>query len=681
VKASARLLRDIRPAHLARAAWSARILGQLHIRGYSHGTTAPGRVRPWAGRPSDEVEETVSSDMARQRAEIEGVIAGRTLCDELRHVAETAGDDYAYSDEVMTGADAGEGNGWQSLTWSQARQRVLEAAAGFAALGLAPGERVALMLPNRSEHVLADLGAVHAGGLGVTLYATLAPEQIAFVAGDCDARIAVLDGAAELARWRPILDQLPGIKKIVVRDPAACPAGDQYLTWADFVALGRQRFAAEPGEITARMAAIKPDDPLALLYTSGTTGNPKGVLLTHRNILYEMAAADTMGVIIPRVRWVSYLPLAHIAERMFSVYLPIHAAGHVHFCPDAARLVQVIGKVRPTAFFGVPRVWEKIRAGIQALLAVEQDEAKRAAVQQAMDIGRRYVESCQYGRTTSPELEAQFRAADEQVLGPIRSLLGLGEADAVSSAAAPLPPDVAAFFAGLGMKILDVYGMTETTGAFTANTLAEFKLGTVGRPAAGMEVAIADDGEILVRGPLTTPGYLNRPDLTAALIDADGWLRTGDIGTIDADGFVSVTDRKKELIITAGGENIAPATVENVLVAHPLIGQALAYGDRRPYVVALLTLDGEVAPAWARARGITAGSLAALAADPQVLAEVAAGVAAANERLARVQQVKRWRLLPVEWTAETEELTPTLKLKRRVVHAKYADDIDALYEG
>jgi long-chain acyl-CoA synthetase len=394
-----------------------------------------------------------------------------------------------------------------------------------------------------------------------------------------------------------------------------------------------------------------------------------------------MVADDAMGILQPRARWVSYLPLAHIAERMFTVYLPIHTAGHVHFCPDAAQLVQVIGKVRPTAFFGVPRVWEKIRAGIQSLLTAEPDEAKRAAVRQAMDIGRRYVQSCQYGRSTAPELAAQFRAADERVLAPIRGLLGLGEARSVSSAAAPLPPDVADFFAGLGMKILDVYGMTETSGAFTANTPAEFKLGTVGRPATGMEVKIADDGEILVRGPITTPGYHGRPDLTRALLDAGGWLHTGDIGTIDADGFVSVTDRKKELIITAGGENIAPAAVENVLVAHPLIGQALAYGDRRPYPVALLTLDGEAAPAWARARGVTVDSLAALAEDPQVLAEVAAGVAAANERLARVQQVKRWRLLPVEWTAETGELTPTLKLKRRVIHAKYADVIDSLYAG
>ena len=611
--------------------------------------------------------------MIQQRAEIEGEIAGRTLCDQLRQLAEAAGEAPAYSDET--------GEGWSSLTWAQARQRVLEVAAGFAALGLAPGERVALMLPNRSEHVLADLGAVHAGGLGVTLYATLAPEQIAYVAADCDARIAVLDGAGELARWQPVLEQLPGIAKIVVRDPAACPAGDQYLTWADLVALGRERLGAEPGEIPARMAAITPDDPLALLYTSGTTGNPKGVLLTHRNILYAMATVDRLGTVSPRVRWVSYLPLAHIAERMFSVYLPIHFIGHVHFCPDSAQLVRVIGQVQPTAFFGVPRVWEKIMAGIQALLTAEPDEGKRAAARHAMDIGRRYVESCQDGQTTPPELAAQFRVADEQVLGPIRGLLGLGEAESVSSAAAPLPPDVGAFFAGLGMKMLDVYGMTETTGAFTANTAAGFRLGTVGRPVPGMEVTIAGDGEILARGPMNTPGYLNQPGLTSALIDADGWLHTGDIGTITSDGFVSVTDRKKELIITAGGENIAPAAVENALVAHPLIGQALAYGDRRQYVVALLTLDSEVAPAWARARGISAGSLAALASDPQVLAEVATGVAAANERLARVQQVKRWRLLPVEWTAETEELTPTLKLKRRVVHAKYADVIDSLYDA
>ena len=615
----------------------------------------------------------MTAQTLRERAEIERAMGEATICDLFARTASRAGTDPAFSNEA--------GDGWQTLTWAQAHRQVMELAAGFAALGLAPGERVALMLPNRTEHVLADLAAVHAGALGVTIYATLAPGQIAFVAGDCDARIAVLDGAGELARWQPVLDQLPGLKTIIVRDSAACPAGEQYLSWDAFAALGKQRYAEDPGEVTRRVTAITMDGPVALLYTSGTTGNPKGVLLTHRNVGYELACAQGMGLIPDKARWVSYLPLAHIAERMFSIYLPIHTGTHVHFCPDTAQLVRVVGKVRPNGFFGVPRVWEKIRAGIESLFTLEQDEGKRAAVAKAMDTGRRYVEACQYGRDMPTGLEAEFAAADAAVLAPIRGLLGLGEAEVVSSAAAPLPPEVAAFFSGLGMKILDIYGMTETTGAFTTNTPEAFKLGTVGRPYPGMEVRIAGDGEILVRGPLTTPGYLNRPDLTADLIDTDGWLHTGDIGKLDDDGFLSVVDRKKELIITAGGENIAPAAIEGLLVAHPLIGQALAYGDRRKYVVALLTLDGEVAPAWAKARGIDSGSLAGLAADPVVLAEVSAAVAAANERLARVQQVKQWQLLPVEWTAETEELTPTLKLRRRVVHAKYADVLDTLYDS
>ena len=614
----------------------------------------------------------MTAEILQRRAEIERQISGLTLRDLLERTATDSGEAPAYSDEA--------GDGWHTLTWAETHHRVLRLAAGFAALGLAPGERVALMLPNRSEHVLADLAAVFAGGLGVTFYATLAPEQIAFVAGDCDARIAVLDGAEQLARWQPVLGQLPGLKKIIVVDPAACPSGEPYLTWDAFAALGEEQHAADPELIARRVAAIVPEDPAALLYTSGTTGNPKGVLLTHHNILYELAAADALGIVPRGVRWVSYLPLAHIAERAFSIYLPIFAVGHVHFCPDAPQLVRVVGKVRPTSFFGVPRVWEKVRAGIEALFALEQDEGKRAAVAKAMETGQRYVESCQYGRVTSPELAQEFEAADAAVLAPIRALLGLDQAEIVSSAAAPLPPDVAAFFSGLGMKILDIYGMTETTGAFTTNTPDAFKLGTVGQVHPGIEVRIAEDGEICMRGPLCTPGYLNRPDLTADLIDADGWLHTGDIGSMDADGFLSVVDRKKELIITAGGENIAPAGIENLLVAHPLIGQALAFGDRRKYVVALLTLDGEVAPAWAKARGIEAGSLAALAADPLVHAEISGAVAAVNERLARVQQVKRWRLLPVEWTAETEELTPTLKLRRRIVHAKYSDVLDTLYD-
>jgi len=605
----------------------------------------------------------------QERTAIEAEAGGRTLCDLLAATAESYGDLPAYSDTDGDGS-------WHTMAWRQFRDSVLQLAAALVELGLRPGERVAMMLPNRLEHVLADQAVVHAGGVPVTFYATLAADQIRYVAADCDVRIAVLDGQSELARWQPLIDDLPGLSKIIVRDAAACPADQKYLSWSDLSKLGT---AADAAEVASRTEAIRPDDPLTLLYTSGTTGNPKGVIITHASVLYETATARLSGSAALHVRWVSYLPLAHIAERMFTLYLAIHNAGNTYFCHAAADLIRTVGEVKPTSFFGVPRVWEKIQAGIQALLAAEQDETRRAAVAAAMDTGRRYVESCQYGHSTSSELAAEFARVDEAVLRPIRGLLGLDQAAVVVSAAAPLPPDVGAFFAGLGLAILDVYGMTETTGAFTTNTSAAFKLGTVGRPVPGVEVKIADDGEILTRGPLNTPGYLNLPEQTAGLLDADGWLHTGDIGSIDSDGFLSVVDRKKELIITSAGENISPAAIENLLVAHPLIGQALAFGDRRKFIVALLVLDGEVAPAWAKARGVEASSLAELAENPAVIAAVGQAVTAANEHLARVQQVKRWQLLPVEWTSESEELTPTFKLKRRVIHHKYADVIDALY--
>ncbi|HUA43320.1 MAG TPA: AMP-dependent synthetase/ligase [Streptosporangiaceae bacterium] len=615
----------------------------------------------------------VPAEIAGQRAALQQQLAGQTICDALASTAERFGDLPAYSDREAGGA-------WQTITWGQTRELALQLAAAFAELGLRPGDKVALMMPNRVEHVLADMGVLHAGGVPVTFYATLAAEQIAFMAGNCDAKIAVIDGASELARWQQVLPQLPSLRKVIVRDAAVCPPDVPYLSWPDFAALGAQRLAKDSGPVSRRVAAIKPGDAVTLLYTSGTTGNPKGVIISHANVLYEVEAGRAADLSRMHVRWVSYLPLAHIAERMFTLYLAICNATHTYFCHDAAtQLVGTMAEVKPTAFFGVPRIFEKVMAGIQALLAAEQDEARKAAVAAAMETGLEYVRSCQFGQTTSPELAEKFAAAEEQVLRPIRSLLGLGETEIVVSGAAPLPPEVGAFFGGLGVRIMDVYGMSETTGAFTTNTPGAFRLGTVGRPVPGIEVRIADDGEILTRSPLNTPGYLNLPEQTADLIDAEGWLHTGDIGTIDADGFVRVVDRKKELIITAGGENVSPAAVENLLVAHPLIGQALAYGDRRPYLVALLTLDGGVAPAWAKARGIEQASLAELAAHEVVRAEVAQAVAEANQRLARVQQVKYWELLPVEWTAESEELTPTFKLKRRVVHAKYADVIDALY--
>ncbi|MFI0479943.1 AMP-dependent synthetase/ligase [Actinomadura sp. 9N215] len=608
---------------------------------------------------------------AQRAADLDRAVAGQTVCTALAATAGRHGAKPAYSDRV--------GGAWTTLTWADTRTRALETAAGLAALGLEPGDVVALMMPNRSEHVLADLGAVHAGGTPTTVYATLTPDQVAFVAGHCSAKYAVLDGRDQLNRWLPVLDRLPALRTIIVVDAAACPPGDRYLTWDALTELGRAELAADPDAIDRRWRAVEPDDTATLLYTSGTTGDPKGVLITHSMVLHEAEMLHRTSILPEHPSGVSYLPFAHIADRVLSYYMPVRLAAHVHFCPDPAQLAGVLGEVRPHSFFGVPRVWEKIMAGIQALLSAEPDEARRRAVHAALDAGRAYVASQEHGGTATPQITAAFETADAAVLTPMRALLGLDRVRQASSAAAPLPVEVARFFAGLGMTIFDAYGMTETTGAVTANRSDSFKLGTVGRPFDGVELRLAGDGEILVRGATCTPGYLDRPDATADLIDPDGWIRTGDVGRLDADGFLTVVDRKKELIITAGGENIAPSLVENHLKEHPLVGQALAYGDGRPHVVALITLDGEVAPVWAAAHGIETADLAALAGHPAVLDEIAKAVEDANARLARVQRVKRWRLLPAEWTAETEELTPTLKLKRRVVHAKYAAAIADLY--
>ncbi|TDE32912.1 long-chain fatty acid--CoA ligase [Nonomuraea mesophila] len=604
------------------------------------------------------------------RAEIQRQIAGITVCGQLAQAAEQHPDAPAYSDP--------DGDGWRTLTYAQARQRVLEIAAGFAALGLQPGDTVALMMVNRSEHVLADLGVVHAGGAGCTVYSTFAPDQIAFVAGDVGARFAVLGGAADLARWQPVLDRLDGLRRIIMLEGA--PDDERFLAWTDLLRLGRERLAADPGQVEARWRAVTPGDVASVLYTSGTTGMPKGVPLTHTNVFYEVASTDRLASLPTHGTQISYLTYAHIAERVLSLYLPLLKTSHVHFCTDLADLGRTLGQVRPMMFFGVPRVWEKMMARLLAVLATQPEE-QQAAVRAAMKAGLAYIEAGQYGGTVTPEIQAAYDQADASLLSVVRGMIGFDRAQWTATGAAPLPPEVQRFYAGLGLKVIDVYGMTETTGAFTGNSPACYRLGSVGRAEPGVEIRIAGDGEILTRSPLNTAGYLNRPEATAELVDADGWLHTGDIGTVDDDGFYRVVDRKKELIITAGGENISPAEIENHLKEHVLIGQALAYGDNRPHPVAVLTLDGEIAPGWAQARGITVASLAELAGHPEVLKEVEAAVEAANAKLARVQQVKKWALLGSEWTTETGELTPSLKLKRRVVHAKYADVIDGLYAG
>ncbi|KPM50724.1 long-chain fatty acid--CoA ligase [Frankia sp. CcI49] len=645
------------------------------------------------------------TDIALQRAAIDAEIEGLTLVGVLERTVRERGTEPAYSDRRLAdGAD--DGRGWRTVTWAELVDRARELAAGFLDAGLAPGEAVAIMASNRIEHVVADIATVLAGGIPVSVYNTLSPEQVGYVAGHVEPRIVVLETADHAARWSAVLAEKSTVSQVIAfgtafdaltasadadadAAAAAAAAGSvavavaadvRVVTWDQAAADGARALAHRDAELAIRGEAIKPDDPITILYTSGTTGRPKGVVLTHRNIWFEAAVSARKAHLDGPGISVSYLPFAHIAERILGLYIPQLQGGHVHLIDDPAALAPALAEIRPTRFFGVPRVWEKIRAGIGAKLAAEPNAAKREAVAQALAIGQAYVESTQTGRTTPPELRARFEAVDGPILRPLRAALGLDRIEWASSAAAPMPVEIARFLAGLGLSVYDVYGMTETTASATAGGPDAFRLGTVGTAQDGIEVRIADDGEILVRGPITTPGYHREPTATAELIDPDGWVHTGDVGELDEDGFLRVVDRKKDIIITSSGKNIAPSNIENALKESPLIGQALVIGEGRPYLVAILTLDGETAPIIARRLGVEGTTVAELAVDPAILDAVAAVVAATNARLSRPEQIKAYELLTEEWTIGGEQLTPTLKLKRKVVISRYEDVIADLYQ-
>jgi long-chain acyl-CoA synthetase len=606
-----------------------------------------------------------------QRARIEQEIAGRTLCDVL--------DDNADRHGEAPAASWREGATWRTLGWREYRQRVVEVAAGLASLGVDHGDFVALMMSNRPEHVLADQGAVHAGAVPTTLYATFAPEQIGYCAAHCAAKVAILEDRDLAKRWQQLREGLPALAHVVVlEDPGDLTGWEGVLGWEELLARGRDALAVDPALAGRLRGRVRPQDPVTLVYTSGTTGPPKGVIVTHHGVLYECAALDRLTRLPDGFATVSYLPYAHIGERVFSLYGALWKHSHVYFCPELTEMLSYVQHVRPIAVGGVPRVWEKLWAGLTAKLQAEPPRRRRLA-DAAIAAGRQVVRRRQRGQRVPLALGARHVLLDRLVLAKLRAALGLDRCRYLVSGAAPLAVDLAESLAALGLPVVEPWGLTEATGVATANPPDAIRIGTVGRPLAGIELKLAADGEVLVRGPTTTPGYLGQPEATAELLDADGWLHSGDVGALDDAGYLRIIDRKKELIITAAGKNLSPANIEGLLKEHPLVGQALAFGDRRPYVVALVVLDHEVVPGWASQRGIADTSLAALAEHPLVVGEVQHAVAAANQRLARVEQVKRFKILPAEWTAESEELTPTLKLKRRVIHGKYAPEIDTLY--
>jgi long-chain acyl-CoA synthetase len=575
----------------------------------------------------------------------------------------------------------------ETLTWATVRDRVADLSYGLAGLGLGSGDRMLISMSGRFEHWLVDLAATHLGAVPCTAYATLSTDQLRYLARHSAAPIVVVEGADQLTRWLPVLDEVPTLRSLVVVDPAALDAARSTVdspvlrnsvTFADLEASGAQARRAQPELFEQRWRAIRPDQPVTLLYTSGTTGDPKGVVISHFSAIYQTLVLEAMVPMPDHPRSVAYLPLAHIAERMLGIYNPIYRAGHVMICPDPAQLITALQATHPDSFFGVPRVWEKMAGAVQARLASLPPDQK-AVFDSATGLAREAFWLRADGKPVPEDLAVRLAPLDAAVLAPTRAMLGLDKMVWGGTGAAPIPVEVLVFLAGLGIDILEVWGMTETTGTGTINLPDAFRPGSVGRPNPGMEIRIADDGEIMIRGPLVCMGYLRADGGIDKVTDDDGWLATGDVGAIDEDGYLTITDRKKELIITSGGKNISPAQIENLLRAHPLIAQAVAIGDRRPFVTALIVLDEEVAPQWSTAHGVTVADTAALAADPTVRSAIQAAVDAANEKLSRPEQVKAFHIMASSWTPETGELTPTLKLRRRIISDKHHTAIDALY--
>jgi long-chain acyl-CoA synthetase len=586
----------------------------------------------------------------------------RTMCEAFQSSAAARGEQVA----LRTLGDA------VSVTFDEYASHVRTLAGAFHALGVGHGDTVGFLLTNRPEFHLLDTAIMHLGAAPFSIYNTSSPDQIAYLLSDAANRVMIVE-AAYLDRAREAIAAAGSVDHLVVLDAAP----------EDAIAYD-ELFAATPGDdfdFEATWRAVQPEDVLTLIYTSGTTGPPKGVQLTHANEIAECRGVDAAAP------WlggggatVSYLPVAHIADRGLAHYGQMFWGDTLTTCPDPAQVFAHVADSRPTRFGAVPRIWEKLMAALEAGVAAEPDEARRSATHDAIDLGLRKVRMEQSGEAVPDELRAAWERADATIFSAIRAKLGFDRCESYLIGAAPAPLAVFEFFAAIGIPICEVWGMSETASIATLVPQDDLRFGTVGRVIPGVEIRLDEDGEVLVRGDTVMAGYRNQPEKTAETIGPDGWLRTGDVGRLDEDGFLSIVDRKKELIINAAGKNMSPANIEQQLKqGSPLIGQAMAIGDARPYNVALIVLDPDACGAFAASHGLADASCAAMADEAAVLEEVAAGVARANAHLSRVEQIKRFKVLGVDWQPAGDELTPTMKLKRRVVVEKYAPEIEALY--
>ena len=542
--------------------------------------------------------------------------------------------------------------GW---TWRQYAGTVQRLAAGLAGLGVCHGEPVATLLSNRPEFHLFDTAAMHLGAPGWSLYNTSALAQMVDMLEVSGSRVLVTEHAY-LARALEVRERVEALTHVVVIDG---PPSTATLSVADVEAAGEPAF-----DFAATWRAVTPADVLTLIFTSGSSGTPKCVEITHGNMVAKLRAFDAVHPLRPGGRTISFLPRAHIADRWNNHYGPMMFAQTVYCLPDANQLFACSAEVRPTAWGGVPRVWEKLEAAVENGLAADPERRRRFG--EALAVGVDRVRARRAGHVPE-DLERRWQVADSQIFAKLRAMLGLDQCEFFGVGAAPMPVDVLDFFAAIGIEIVEMWGASECTGNSTINPPGAVRPGTVGKPLPGIEMRLAADGELLVRGPVVMKGYRRDPQATAEAIDADGWLHTGDLGRFDADGYLTIVDRKKDIIINAAGKNMSPAAIEAAIKAEsPLIGHVVAFGDRRPYTVALIVLD----------RPATGGRDGT---DPDVARAVAEAVARGNAKLARVEQIKRFRILADEWVPGGDELTPTGKPRRRPIAEKYADEVAALY--
>jgi long-chain acyl-CoA synthetase len=583
----------------------------------------------------------------------------RTACEAFQLTAE------AHPDRVAIRTKGDE----FSCTWGEYADRVRSIAAGLASLGVEKGDTVALMMVNRPEFHFADAAAMHLGAVPFSIYNTYTADEIEHLVTDAGCAVAIIE-EQYAEKILAASDHADALEHVIVVDGQA-PEGTMSLE--ELVDRGSDDFDFE-----GTWRAVEPDDLLTLIYTSGTTGHPKGVQIMHSNICETVRSYDDMIQFPDGGRIVSYLPMAHVAERNVSHYLPMLCGFTITCCPDARKVIEYLPEVRPSWFFAVPRIWEKLKAALEQMMAALPDE-QREPMSKAFEASLEKVRLEQSGEEVPDELAQKVAKADDQVFSKLREHLGLDQLEACNVGAAPTPPEVIEFFHALGIPLAELWGMSETTGAGTVNPPERIKIGTVGPPGPNIEVKLAEDGEVMIKGPVVMKGYRNLPDKTAETFTDDGYLLTGDIGEFDEDGYLKIVDRKKELIITAAGKNLSPANIEARIKQVPLVSQAIAIGDKRKYVSALVTLDAEAAKSWAAEHG-AGDDPESLASNEELVAEVQKGVDVANEELARVEQVKRFKILPVDWEPGGDELTPTMKLKRKPIVAKYADEIDSLYD-